>query len=286
MKKSILFLILLFPFFVMCQRNSKKEETALVFPSDTIPMQYSNERPRYCLPILNGIVNDSLHFEVFFDSGATGNYFRISESFKNLFDSDSAYMQIGKLKKQMGIRYWGSNQSSIFGIIGNNTIVVGWQFFENRIIEFDFQNQRILVYNELPDIIEYSKIKISLLFNESFLFIPVQVVIQEKAIQDTFCIDTGCNEYMVLIKKHIEENKVDTTSAYYQTAVVIGRPIPHFSISADTIKIGDLNVTNQNIRVSVTNIREKGLLGTKTLENFSVILDLINYDLYLKNVDN
>ena len=76
-----LFLISLFPFFVMCQSNNKKEETVLVLPSDTIPMQYSNERPRYCLPILNGIVNDSLHFDVFFDTGSSGNHFRISESF-------------------------------------------------------------------------------------------------------------------------------------------------------------------------------------------------------------
>ena len=92
MKKSILFLILLFPFFVMCQSNNKKEEVVLVLPSDTIPMQYSNERPRYCLPILNGIVNDSLHFDVFFDTGAWGNRFSIPESFKNLFDSDSAFV--------------------------------------------------------------------------------------------------------------------------------------------------------------------------------------------------
>ena len=288
MKKCILFLIPLFTFFVMCQSNNKKEETVLVLPSDTIPMQYSNENPRYryCLPILNGIVNDSLHFDVFFDTGSSGNNFRIPESFKNLFDSNSAFVQIGKLKKQMRIAFWGSNQSSIISIMGNNTIVVGWRFFENRIIEFDFQNQRILVYDELPDITEYSKIKISISYDKPL--IPAQVVIQGKTIKsDSLLIDTGCNDYMVVSPKHIEEQGIDTINAQYQWTTVSGGLKPNFSIPADTIKIGDLFTVNQNTRISFHDYTgDFGLLGTKTLENFSVILDLINYDLYLKKIDN
>ena len=282
-------MIPLFPFFVMCQSNSKKEETVLVLPSDTIPMQYSNERPRYCLPILNGIVNDSLNFDVFFDTGSAGNHFCIPESFKNLFDSDSAYVQIGKLKKQMGIKYWGSNQSGIIGILGNNTIMVGWQFFENKIIEFDFQNQHILVYNELPKITEYSKTKITkTTLPYSKLQISAQVFIQGKAIKsDSLVIDTGLNEYVVLSSKHIEEQRIDTTKAFYNITTVSGGRRHFFSIPADTIKIGDLFTANQNLQIAFHDYTgDVGLLGTRTLENFSMILDLIIYDLYLKKIDN
>jgi hypothetical protein len=105
MKRHILFLMPVFLFFVSCQNSNKKAETAQVFPSDTIPMQYSHQFPTFCLPILDGIVNDSLHFKVFFDSGSKGSYFRIPDSFKNLFDNDSAFVRIGKIKKQMNIRY-------------------------------------------------------------------------------------------------------------------------------------------------------------------------------------
>jgi len=72
-------------------------ELAQVFPSDTIPMQFTQQFPRYCLPILDGFVNDTLHFDVFFDTGSGGNYFCISDNFKNLFDGDSALVQNGKL---------------------------------------------------------------------------------------------------------------------------------------------------------------------------------------------
>jgi len=290
MKKSILFLISLFPFFVMCQNSNKKEEIALVFPSDTIPMQYSPDYPSFRIPILDGIVNDSLYLKVFFDTGTDVNRFSISDSYKNLFVNDSAFVQIGKFKKQMRIIFWGNNQKSFFDMFGKNTILVGWRFFENKIIEFDFQNQRILVYEELPDITEYSKIEITLFKNSttgnSALLIPAQVVLQGKIMQDTFKIDTGCNDCMVLSSKHIEEQGSDTTNAsYYNSTVVAGGVRSSFSILADTIKIGDLYVANQNMRITFSDYNGRGLLGTPTMENFSVILDLINYDLYLKKIN-
>lgn len=277
-----------FLFFVMCQNSNKKAETIQVFPSDTIPMQYSRQFPVYCLPVLDGIVNDSLHLKVFFDTGSAGNYFRIPESFKNLLNSDSAFVQIGKLKKQMGIHFYRSNQRSIIDIVGKNTIMIGWQFFENKIIELDFQNQHILVYDELPDITEYSKIKITLSskYRDTYLLIPAQVVLQGKTIQDTFNIDTGCNEYMVLSTKHIEKQGIDTTNTSYGQSTVSGGVRSAFTIPMDTFKIGDLYATNQNMSITFTNHNMRGLLGTKMLENFIVILDLINYDLYLKKIDN
>jgi hypothetical protein len=215
---------------------------------------------------------------VFFDTGTGGNKFSISDSLKNLFDNDSAYVQIGKFKKQMGIFYYKSSQRSFVNTFGKNTILVGWQFFENKIIAFDFKNQRILVYNELPSVTEYSKIKITKFFNK--LIIPVQVVLQGKTLEDSVIIDTGHNGYITLSSKHIEEQGIYATHFNFGKSTC---PI----ISADTIKIGDLYVTNQNKNMYILYInRSLGSLGTKTLENFSVILDLINFDLYLKKIEN
>jgi len=291
MKKSILLLIPLFSFFVMCQNSNKKGETVQVFPSDTILMQYSFRYDNLRMPVLIGIVNDSLHFKVIFDTGAAGNRLDISDSFKNFFVSDSAFVQIGKFKKQMYIDYFRSYQSSFTDIegLGENTILVGWQFFENKIIKFDFQNQRILVYNELPNVTEYSKIKITIYRNSNGnyrLLIPAQVVIQGKTIEANFIIDTGCNNFVVLSANHIEGLEIDTTNAHHGKSMIIGGLVPGFSIPADTIKIENLYVANQNMRISFNNTPNiLGLLGTKTLENFSVILDLINYDLYLKKIN-
>ena len=281
-------MIPLFPFFVMCQNSNKKAEIALVFPADTIPMQYNYHRPSFYLPILDGVVNDSLHIKVFFDTGTSGNKFSISDSLKYFFDSDSAFVQIGKIKKQMNIQYFRSNERNFSDIFGKNTILVGWKFFENKIVEFDFQNQRILVYNELPNVTEYSKVKIihGNPPGNFAILIPAQVALQGKIIQDTFNIDTGCNSYMVLSEKHIKEQGIDTTNARYGKPKVGGSGLSAFSIPMDTFKIGDLSAANQNMRITFSNYNGRGLLGTLTMQNFSVILDLINYDLYLKKINN
>jgi len=278
MKKQIPFLIPLFLFFVMCQNSNKKAETAHVFPSDTIPMQYSPDYPNFRMLILEGIVNDSLPFKVFFDTYAGGSSFSISDSLKNFFVSDSAFVQIGRFKKQMQINYLRSDQRNFFDAdaLGKNSIMVGWQFFENKIIEFDFQNQCILVYDELPDITEYSKIKIEL-SQSSKLIIPVQVVVQGKTMEDSVIIDTGYNGYVTLSSKHFKKQGIYATHSNFGKSTTC--PI----ILADTIKIGDLYVINQNKDMYILySNRSLGSLGTKTMENFSVILDLINYDLYLK----
>ncbi|GHV32390.1 hypothetical protein FACS1894177_08450 [Bacteroidia bacterium] len=248
-------------------------------------MQYSPGYPNFCLPILDGIVNDSLHFKVFFDTGAAGNHFSISDSLKNLFVGDSTRVQIGKLKKQMHIEFYGSNRRSFINTFGKNTILVGWEFFENKIIAFDFQNQYILVYEQLPDVAEYSKNKITR-SHRSSLTAPVQIVLQGKTIEDTVIIDTGFNGYVYFSAGHIEKQEIDTVNVSYGGTTTSRGIVSVFSIPVDTIKIGDLYVAKQNMWIPFENNIKGGLLGTKTLENFSVILDLINYDLYLKKIEN
>jgi predicted aspartyl protease len=185
----------------------------------------------------------------------------------------------------MYIGYWGSNQKNIINILGENTIMVGWTFFENQIIELDFQNQHILVYDELPDVSAYSKIKI-LSSRNTHLLIPAQVVLQGKIVQDTFNIDTGCNNYMVLSTKHIEKQGIDTTNARYGNGTAVSGGVrSSFAIPVDTFKIGELYTANQNMCITFTNHPTVALLGTRTLENFMVMLDLVNYDLYLKKND-
>jgi predicted aspartyl protease len=101
-------------------------------------------------------------------------------------------------------------------------------------------------------------------------------------------IDTGFNGFVTLSAKHVEGLEIDTTNAFYGKSTVSGGFHPGFSILADTIKIGNLFTANQDMRIEFDNVisSEIALLGTETLENFSVILDLINFDLYLKKIDN
>ena len=122
-------------------------------------------------------------------------------------------------------------------------------------------------------------------FMSLFLSFSMCQNVNKKILQDTFTIDTGCNNYMLLSTRHIEEQKIDTTNALHKKSTASGGSYPAFMIYADSIKIGDLYVAKQFLPITFRNDKAKGLLGTRAMENFIVILDLINYDLYLKKID-
>ena len=216
MKIYSIFLILLI-FLLSCTlKQQEKIGTTPIYPTDTILMQYNQDN--FYTPILAATVNDSLHCKAFFDTGVPSKYLYASNSLKELFVDNTALVQIGKQTKQLEIELDDRNGRSIFDVIGKNTIIVGWEFFENKIIEFSFDHQYILVYDELPDVTEYLKTKITVLENSwhyRYLVVPIKVMLQGKTIEDTACIDTGNNSYANFSIDLVEKYGIDTAQAYH-----------------------------------------------------------------------
>ncbi|MDR2145460.1 MAG: hypothetical protein LBE91_03245 [Tannerella sp.] len=291
MKINQISLLVLFLFACCTLKSQKETATIQILPSDEIPMQY--DKGNHYMPTLDATVNDSLHLKVFFDTGQSSRWpgasdslwFIASDSLREIL-GDSASVQIGKYSTEMRIDFV-RKPVSIFNLTGKNTIVVGWEFFDHKIIDFSFDKQRLRVYESLPDVTGYSKIKITL--SSTMLCIPLKVILQGKTMEDTVYFDTGNNSYASFSTELIEKYGIDTENAYRGQAMTNVSYYSGYSLSVDTIKIGDLCVANPELRVAVrpkTNARAApGLLGVKTMENFSVILDLINYDLYLKKLD-
>ena len=108
-----------------------------------------------------------------------------------------------------------------------------------------------------------------------------------QTIKDTAFIDTGATSYLSIGNEILEKYDIDVLDANSHVSLMTTGHVPAFSLPIDTIKIGNQYVAKQNMRVGFR--YRKGfpnLIGVGTLENFSIILDLINYDLYLKKIDN
>lgn len=278
MKKYITILTLLLVLLSCGLKQQEETASISVYPSDTISMQYDQDN--FYMPTLSAVVNDSLHFNVFFDTGFPGKYFAASDSIRDLFAGDSASIQIGKQKQQLYADF-ESSRNNIFNVLGKNTIIVGREFFENKIIELSFEYRYILVYEKLPDVTEYSKTKITL-SPHSHLAVPVEIVLQGKIIKDTALIDTGNNGYGSCRTELIDKYGIDTKQVtYHGKSMTSAGLFPAFPLPVDTIKIGDSYIAKQDMRIAVRN-RDANLIGVKTLENFSVILDLKDHNLYLK----
>lgn len=277
-------LLLLFFVFASCMPKQQKETNGSQEPFlDEIHMEYSQNN--FYSPFLDAVVNDSLHFKVIFDTGFPSNYFMASDSLKSILKNDNASVQIGKSKKQMGIDYIENYRGSIFDIFGKNTILLGWEFFSGCVIELSLEHQYIRVYENLPDIADYDKIKIEVT-SSSHLAIPIKIVMQGKTMEDTVLIDTGNNGYASFSTELVEKYGIKTADAHHGRAMTNVGLYSGYSLPVDTIRIGDLYVTNKEMTVAFRPKSKKrqvgGLIGVKSLQNFSVILDLKNFDLYLK----
>ena len=245
MKRQFVPIILLFTF-AFCTPKPQTEASQIL-PSDEIPMEYSKEN--FYMPILEAIVNDSLAFKLFFDTGVPGKYIIVSDSLKNKLTEDNVSIQIGKTKKQMGIDFIESNRTSFFSVYGKDLILAGWEFFEDKAIELSFESLCIRVYDSLPDVTEYSRTKITVT-PSSHLAIPIQVVLQGKTMEDTVFIDTGNNSYVSFSTELIEKYEINIEDAYHGKSVTNVGLYSGYSLPADTIKIGDLYVADTDLRVA------------------------------------
>ena len=272
MKIHIILFTLVFLSSCSSKQQQGQEQLGLL---DTIPMQYNQD---LFIPALDAVVNDSLHFKLFFDTGQPGKFFAAFDDFRSKI-GDSAYLQIGKTKMLMPVEFIGSNKplyQLLNHLFGEPALLMGWEFFDNKIIEFSFENEYLIVHEKLPDITGYSKNEISR-SGFPFLEIPIEFVLQGKIIKDTAAIiDTGNNSHLVISVSSELLKKYD-----------INPPNGFRSLPIDTIKIGNQYVAaEQNMRLVYNNKKGPTLIGVRTLDNFSVILDLINYDLYLKKISN
>lgn len=283
MKHNLIILFFSFVLLSSCLgKQSEKTKLETVRPSDSITMLYSQEN--FYFPTLNGIINDSLKAQFLFDTGVPGKFCIAPGDLKNKIKSDNIYVQIGRLKMRMGLDFV-ERKNSLFRNYGSNIAIVGWEYFDNKVIELDFVHKYILVFDELPDVASYSKTKIKL-SSTSHLIIPVKVVLQGKTFEDSVAIDTGNNGFGSFNTELAKKYGIDDSEAYHGKAMTNIGLFAGFSLPADSIKIGIMFVTDPKLRItfrpSTPQRPAPGLLGVKSLQQFSVILDLINYDLYLK----
>jgi hypothetical protein len=280
MQNNLLLLLLL----ASCmpkQQNETKSSQKSIF--DEIHME-CNQRNFYT-PQLDAVVNDSLQYKVIFDTGFPSTFFTASDSLKGVLKKTTASVQIGKSRMQMGVDFMESYRGSIFDVFGKNTLLLGWEFFKGRVIELSFEKQFIRVYKNLPDVTDYTKIKITI-SPTSHLAIPIQVVLQGKTMDDSVFIDTGNNLYASFSAELVQKYGLNTAGAYRGKAMTNVGLYSGFSLPIDTLKIGSLHIANKNMtaafRPKTMSRQVGGLLGVKSLQNFSVILDLIHNELYLK----
>jgi hypothetical protein len=134
----------------------------------------------------------------------------------------------------------------------------------------------------------YDSVKIKVV--NGMLGIPAVVSVQGKKIKEFVVIDTGHNGYINFSNSIISKYGIKSDNAYFGKDHTVGGFNKGFSFRSDTIQVGEFLLTDKSY-ISFSQDKQNlyplpGLIGNRILDKFDMVLDLINYNLYLKRIDN
>ncbi|MDR2145063.1 MAG: retropepsin-like domain-containing protein [Tannerella sp.] len=224
--------------------------------------------------VFEGTINDSIQLDILFDTGCAYREILVSDSLKNILNADSGSVQIEKYKKEMGIQH--VDFPAFYNMFGKNTAVVGWTFFENKIIAISYQNRHVKILDKTdpnPDSIKVNRRQYR---DGVYLTIPVKFHIQGKVIVKEVILDTGFNGTFMVPYDWAEQNHIKTESIVHS----LSSNLMQYFVSSDSVTIGNLN--QYDVPVHFAKVSFAGLIGNAVLEKYDIMLDLKNYYLYLK----
>lgn len=207
------------------------------------------------------------------NAGGNGNS-KESKSFNNLVKIGT---QVYTRKEVLGISYPESEK--LDGLIG-------WNFFEDKIVEIDFESKELLISDKLP---EYSDRfgKSKLKFISGLPYIKMILYNGKKKVKIWTMFDTGYNStlkvyYNTVIKNKLaNEYQVIGESTSFGTDGTVAKSdyilIPRIDIGGFEIynMPGDLGKTKVDSDIPA-------LFGGNLLKRFHIILDSKNKKVYLK----
>ena len=173
--------------------------------------------------------------------------------------------------------------------------IIGIDFFKDFIVKIDYENKVLSLSNSFEATADYTKIPTNhLLRNPTFLYwftANVEVQLSNgKTIQGNFLIDTGSGRSVSLTNKVSRELLKDKSLKKVQTkgakSSFIGFKNPTY-LKVPSLKIGDFSVTdyvvdcNTDIHKETTKVID-GVLGSKFLKNFVIVIDFKTSSIYFK----
>lgn len=217
--------------------------------------------------------NVNLKFDTLVSNGGANGSSLESKSFNNL-------VKIGKQdytgKDVLGIAY--PESEILDGLIG-------WNFFEDKIVEIDFESKELLISDKLPKYFKkYSKNKLK--FINGVPYINTTLYIGKKKVKIWAMLDTGYNAtlkvyYSTAIKnKLLNEYQVIGESSSFGTDGTVAKSD---YVLIPRIEIGGYEIYNMPADIAKTNVESDipALFGGDLLKRFHIILDFKNKFVYL-----
>lgn len=263
--------------------------------TDTIPFTLKDHRIH-----LKGRINKSNNLDFLFDTGANaivivsnliGKKVNLdldgktmnsgSDGSGTIETSSSNTLEIGNLNwddiRLLSIDY----QKPDFDV------VLGWIAFENKIVEIDYEKSNLIIHKSIETVPkDYSKIETKMIRGVPYIY--GSTVIKNKTSSGWFEYDSGSNGSFSLSQKFASENGLNGVMKKIGTSTSSGSAGIKWKAEdyiLPKLQFGDFELTNIPLSIDEKDpegVEHNDILGNNLLKRFNAIIDLQNFEIYLK----
>jgi hypothetical protein len=273
--------------------NNNQNET------DTLPFTLNKNKQI----IIKGSINNSPKMDFCFDLGARVVYV-IGKNFDKLNklnldgimeDESVTGLSTEKTSSNNSLQLGNLNISNMpicyideAGFLGNGGALIGYNVFQNKILEIDFDSKLLLIHNKLPEkITTYSQIE----FKQTTggLYIPITINNGKKESKGWYFFDTGADNALTFDSRFAKREKLNNTMK------VIGKvgiaSSENRAIDAELLEVPEVTIASYKLEnvpallADESNAEsefENGVIGIGLQSRFNFIIDYPNGNMYLK----
>lgn len=264
--------------------------------SDTIPFTLGNDHYIH----IKGKINNSKTLDFIFDSGAGS--FVLNEKGQKIAKlklsgqsdnegasgftiektSSSNHLQLSNLNwKNLPITYI-DYQGSI-----NTDGVIGYNIFEDKVVEIDYEKSLLIIHNEMPaNITGYSKRRIRHDLNGTY--IEATLNNGTKDFTAWYLFDTGGSLTVVVSGDYATNNNLYGTMKNLGKSNATGNGKGFYQneiVELPILKLFGFSISNVPIHIASSDksfYGEAGIIGNNVLKRFNTFIDYPNATIYLK----
>ncbi|WP_134090928.1 aspartyl protease family protein [Olivibacter sp. XZL3] len=162
----------------------------------------------------------------------------------------------------------------------------GLGLFENRVVEIDFEAQKITVREALPDGIENYE-KLAMVFENDNLFVEAACEVEGQIFRNKFLIHSGYSGAILLDDDFVKENAIDgklEVIGEKELKDSYGNVLVTKKVTLPTVRIGEQELINvpAGYFQGAIGRQKMSVIGGDVLKRFNIIIDGQRQFVYLK----
>lgn len=246
---------------------------------------------------VEGTINQSRPLRFLVDTGADG----LAVS---LATREAAAMKIDDQSENTGadgvtmVDYSTRNRVSIGGLdrtMGAAVIdyrdrpfdaVLGWKFFEGRVVEIDYDAKMLFVHDSLPDTGGYTRMNTRWIDNTAAIEVVLRM--DEALVRAWLSLDTGSNGTVDLTyafsARHGLKSLFTQTVGTSQFSGSAGKKIRAIDARISALEVQGLKLDDPKVSFTIDEDGSNGdgTIGSGVLQRFNILLDAKTGDVYLR----